>query len=511
MDILVVTAEIAPYSRATSAGETAAALPKALRGLGHKVTVLSPLWASIDPASKHLARRLVKIEVELEGQKRALPLFEGRSSGGVDLAFLAEETLFPRNASATDTGPETAARWGAFARATIELMKRRDALPEVVHCIGWQTAILPVLMREDPALAAIPTVLTVHDLGAHGRYDRAQLATFGVPEKWWRIDGVEFYGKLSPLKAGIQTASRITTPSPTSAREATESAGGLEGALSARGKALAGILEGVDVSVWNAATDPWLEARFDAMDVAGSPTEKGKSAYGKQRCKSAMQKELGLPVRGDVALVSAIGVATAGSGFDVLADVGTKLLRNDVQIVVVTEPGSDPAIVSRFVALAQRWSDRIAVRHDADQGMVHRALGASDLVIVPSPSAGPNAAAPTESMGGARAMHAHRYGALPIARRTGGVADAVVDCDPRLSSGSGFLWDEDSGDAMLAAIQRGIAAFTQPATFRALQHRVMTIDHSWDRSARLYERLYRSARGQGTREEPGSTASEART
>ncbi|UJR83107.1 glycogen synthase [Sandaracinus amylolyticus] len=501
MDILVVTAEIAPYSRATSAGEAAAALPKALRGLGHKVTVLSPLWASIDPASKHLARRLVKIEVEIDGQKRALPLFEGRSSGGVDLAFLAEETLFPRNASATDTGADTAARWGAFTRATIELMKRRDALPDVVHCFGWQTAMLPVLMREDPALAAIPTVLTMHDLASHGRYDRAQLATFGVPDKWWRIDGVEFYGKLSPLKAGIQTASRITTPSPTSAREATESAGGLEGALRARGRALAGILEGVDVSVWNAATDPWLEARFDAMDVAGSPTEKGKGAYGKQRCKSAMQKELGLPVRGDVALVSAIGVAAAGSGFDVLAEIGPRLLRNDVQLVVVTEPGSDPAIVSRFVALAQRWSDRIAVRHDADQGTVHRALGASDLVIVPSPS----------DAGGARAMHAHRYGALPIARRTGGIADAVVDCDARLGSGSGFLWDEEGGEPMLAAIQRGLAAFTQPAAFRALQHRVMTIDHSWDRSARLYERLYRAARGQASREEPGSTASEART
>lgn len=498
MDILVVTAELAPYSRATSAGDAAAALPKALRGLGHKVTVLSPLWASIDPATRQLARRLVKIQVEVEGEKRAFPLFEGRSAGGVDLAFLAEETLFSRSASPDDAEPETAVRWGAFARATIELMKRRESLPDVVHCFGWQTAMLSVLMREDAALAHIPVVLTLHDelsAGAeHGLYPRASLAAFGLSDAWWRIDGVEFYGKVSPLKGGIQTAARITTPSPTSARDATEQAGGLEGALRARSSALTGILEGVDVSVWNAATDPWLESRFDAMDLAGS------AAHGKQRCKSAMQKELGLPLRGDVPLIAAIGVASAESGFEQLAEIGPRLLRNDVQVVIVTEPGSDPAIVSRFVQLASRWSDRLAVRHDADQGQVHRTLGAADLVIVPR----------SGDAGGSRAMHAHRYGAVPIARRTGGIADAVVDCDPRLGSGSGFLWDEPSADAMLAAIQRALAAFTQGAAFRALQHRVMTIDHSWDRSARLYERLYRAARAELARSE-GSTASEART
>jgi starch synthase len=502
MDILVVTAEISPYSRSTSAAETCAALPKALRGLGHKVTVLSPLWASIDPSGRQLARRLVKIEVEVDGQKRSLPLFEGRSAGGVELSFLAEETLFPRNAAPSDAGPETAARWGAFARATIELIKKRESLPDVVHCVGWQTAMLPALMRDHEALASIPTVLTIHDVRAQGLFEKSSLGAFGLDPSWWRIDGVEFYGKLSTLKAGVQTASRLATPSPSYAREITEQAGGLEGALRARASTLVGILDGVDTSVWNSATDPWLEARFDAMDVAGAGT------YGKQRCKSAMQKELGLPTRGDVALVSTIGVIAGGeSGDALLADITPKLVRNDVQLAVIAEPGSDPAVVSRFVQLAARWSDRVAVRHDVDQGTVHRVIGASDLVLVPA-SLDPS---------GARAMQAHRYGALPIARRAGGIADAVVDCDPKLSSGTGFLWEEESGEAMLGALQRALAAFAQGPRFRALQHRVMTIDHSWDRSARLYERLYRSAsgtvlaRGAAPGEDAGSSAPEART
>jgi starch synthase len=482
MDVLVVSAEIAPYSRSTSAAEMTAALPKALRGLGHKVTVLSPLWASIDPATRHLARRLVKIEVDVDGSRRALPLFEGRSAGGVDLQFLADtttegEALFPRNASPADTGPETARRWGAFARAVVELLARRDTLPDVVHVVSWQTAALPVLMREHPRLSSVPTVLTIHDPAEQGLFDRKELATFGIPESWWRIDGVEFYGKLSTLKAGVQTASRITTPSPTHAQGGLGTAGRLEGALKARGKHVVGILEGVDVSVWNAATDPWLESRFDAMDVAGS----GK--FGKQRCRSALQKEMGFATDGALPLIAAIGAVVPGSGFDALSSIAVALLRNELQMVIAAEPGSDPELVARFVDLASRWPDRLAVRADADTGMIHRLLGASDLALVPW----------SADATGARAMQAHRYGSLPIALRAAGVADAVVDCDARLTSGTGFLFDEPTGPAMLAAIQRALAATKQRDALRAVAHRAMMVDHGWERSARLYERVYRAA------------------
>lgn len=489
-----MTPEIAPYSAWTSAAEFSAALPKALRGLGHKVTVVSPLWASIDAAARHLARRLVKLEVEVERSRRTLTLFDGRSAGGVELQFLAEETLFPLGGSAPEEGPATAVRWSAFVRGVVELLLRREVLPDVVHVVGWQTAILPVVLREREALAGLPTVLTIPDVRSQGLYDRSALATFGISERWWRIDGVEFYGKLSTLKAGVQMATRITTPSPTHAREILDDAGGLEGALRARGRALSGILDGVDVSVWNPATDPWLASRFDAMDVAGT------RRYGKNRCKSALQSELGLPTRDEVPLIGAIGALTSGSGFDTLADVTAAVLRNDVQLVIAAEPGSDPTLVDRFVRLASRWPDRLAVRTDADTGLVHRTLGAIDARIVPDP----------HEPGAARAMQAQRYGALPIARRAGGVADAVVDCDAHLVAGTGFLYDEPTGPSMLGAIQRAIAAYGQREAYRAAQYRAMTVDHGWDRSARLYERVYRSACEDGKRG-AGSTASAART
>ena len=497
MDIFVVSAEIAPYSRWTSLGETCAALPKALRGLGHKVTVLSPLWASIDPSARHLARRLTKLEIEVGGEKQALVLFDGKSTGGVELQFLANETLFPRNGSATEDSAATAARWGAFARATLQLLKRRESLPDVVHLVGWQAAALGVLLREDPALSSISTVLTIDDARHQGLYERSALEAFGIPSSWWRLDGVEFYGKLSTLKAGIQTAAAITVSSPSYAREILESAGGLEGALRARGKALTGILDGVDVSVWNSATDPWLESRFDAVDVAG------KGAYGKHRCKTAAQRDLGFRVRDDVALVGCLGTAADGPGLDSLVEIVPALLRNDVQLVVATEPGCDPARVEALLALAARWPDRLAVRADVDAGAHHRLLGASDLWLV----------AGLSDPGGARSMQAHRYGALPVALGQGGTADAVVDCDPKLGSGTGFLFETPTGTSMLNALQRALAAHAQKDAFRALQHRAMGVEHSWDRSARLFERVYRGVRSEvaGRAEADGKAASEART
>jgi starch synthase len=492
MDIALVTPEIAPYSRWTSADEASAALPKALRGLGHKVTVISPLWASIDTAARHLGRRLVKIEVDAAGTRHALALFDGRSTGGVELQFLSEDSLFPRNAASTDVGPDTAVRWGAFARAAIELIARREAPPDVIHLVGWQTAAIAVLASEHPQLSAVPTVLTIHDVRAHGTYERSALSTFGIDERWWRLDGVEFYGKLSPLKGGIQAAARITSPSPTHAREITESAGGLEGALRARGKAVLGILDGVDVSVWNPATDPWLDSRFDAMDVLGT------GHYGKVRCRTALQRDLGLPPKGDVPFVVSIGVASgAGTTFGAIAEIGPQLLRNDVQLALFCEPGSDPELVHRLHQLAARWPDRMAVRVDADVALVHRALGAADLAIV----------AEAHDPGAARAMQAQRYGALPVAARSGGAADAIVDCDAKLASGTGFLYDAPDAASLLGGLQRALAGHALRDAFRNVQHRAMTIDHSWDRSARLYERVYRSARPA----EAGSTASEART
>jgi starch synthase len=483
MDIVFVAPEIAPYSKATPSAESTAALAKALRSLGHKVTVVAPLFPSIDPSARHLGRRLTKIEVDAT----RLALYEGRTSGGVDLLFLGSEEHFGPGVVATDESEAAGARWGLFLRGAIELLRRREARPDVVHAIEWQAAPLALMLREDRELGAIPVVLSVSSMDAVGRFERAALRHYGIAESRFTIDGVEFFGKFSALKAGLVAAARVVTPGPAFLRTFLErgGGGGLEGLLASREGTLAGIVPGVDASLYNPATDPHLATRFDAMDVAGTGT------YGKMRCKAALQQELGLPVSAEVPLALVLGGSGPRSGLDRLADVVPALARNAIQLVVIaTDAGS--TATARIEELAARFADRIAVRVSTgssdDDALAHRALGAADLAI----------ATALDDPRTTLQMEAHRYGTLPIGRRIGLFADTVVDCDAQLRSGDGFSFEEPTADALLAAIQRAIAGFALGAPFRAAQVRAISADHGWERPARLHERVYRQVSAAAT-------------
>jgi len=474
MEILFVTSEVAPFSKATGLAEVCGALPKALRGLGHKVTVLSPLYAHIDPAARSLARRLIKIEVQLGGKKVACELYDGRTPGGVDLLFLGHEELFrrvPHIYGEGDSYALDAQRFALLSLGALELIKKREPRFDLLHAHDWPSALAVFMAKRDPALATLPTVLTVHDLAHQGSFPKGTMEALGLPWDLFNPEGLEFYGLLNLLKGGLLAADRVTTVSPSYAEEIRTAEGGhgLDGVLRARGKDVSGILDGVDVAVWNPATDAALPSRFDPIDLSG-----------KARCKAALQKELSLPVRSDIPLLGAIGKLSTARGFDLLAKALPQVMRNDVQLVLHADGDADPELRDVFAEFATRWPDRIAIL-SGDESATHRVLGGADLLVIPSR---------TEPSGFLQ-RYAHRYGTLPICRRTGGQIDTVVDADAKLESGSGFLYDEASPAALLAAIRRGIAAFTLTAPFEAARRRIMRTDHSWERSARLYESLYR--------------------
>lgn len=485
MDVFFVVPELSPFRAGSFVAETAAAASKAIRQLGHKVTVVAPLWADVDPQARHLARRLQRTEVALGDETIGFALYEGRSAAGVDLAMLGHEGLFPRDVAAGDAAPAASRRWGAFLRGVLALLARRETRPDVVHVFGWQTAPLALLLREDERHAHVPCVLSLDDPHAHGLFDRAALADYGMSARHFGIEGVEFYGRVSALKAGVQLASAVVVPGPSFARAIVEPGGaaarggppgaGLEGALKNRGRALVGIVPGVDASVWNAATDPHLAVRFDAVDL------KKTGPSDKARCKASLQQELGLPVRDDVLLVGCVVSETEGSGLETLAGTLGAIARNDVQVAIAIEGPGGP-IRERIAALAAPFSDRVCVRTNADAELVHRVIGSADALAVPA-SLDPTAVRP---------MQAHRYGTLPIVQRHGLAIDTVVDCDAQLRSGNGFLFDGGGDEHFLGGVQRAIAAYADRAAFRAAQARAIAADHGWERAARLYERLYRS-------------------
>jgi starch synthase len=471
MRLLFVTPEVTPYSGSTPAGDASWALPKALRARGHEVSILSPLYGFIDPAARSLARRLRKVNVDLAAGKRAFEVYDARTPAGIDVLFLGQDELFARCKSLpTGEDPADGVRFGAFCKAAIEILKGDERGFDVVHCHDWQTALVPVLVSMMDL--DIPIVQTVHDVRAQGVFGSDLVTALDLPTRLFAIDGLEFYGKTNLLKGGVLEADRVTTVSPSYAREiAQEGRGaGLDGVFRERARELSGIAGGVDVAVWNPATDAYLESRFDPMDLAG-----------KRRSKAGFQRDLGLPIRDDVALIVALGPLAPSSGLDAIARIAARLLRNDLQLAVIAEGGeSDASLVSVLGEHAQRWADRLVVRADANTSTVHRALAAADAVLVP----------PNQPPGGSTQMRAHRYGALAIGPRSGSVTDTVVDCDAKLSTGDGFLFDPGSDDAVLAAIQRAVAGFSKRSTFEKTRARAMRADHSWERCAYLYERLY---------------------
>jgi starch synthase len=473
MDILFITREIASYGAEGPTADAIAALPKALRGQGHKVTVVTPLWADIDPQARGLARRLMTVDVEVAGKIVACELYDGRTPGGVDLLFISHPELFSNTRTMSGEGdtPATVARRAAvFARAALAAARKHDGTFAAIHGHDWPGAFAIALAKHDEGLANATSVLTIHDPSEQGDFTREDGQILGLDSD--DLTTASAGGRVNVLALGLERADHVTTVSPTFARDLTSAphGAGLEKRFSGLGEKLVGILNGVDASIWNPATDPRVASRFDPMDLAG-----------KARNKTHLQRREGFPVREDVPLLVLLANSTPSAGFDLFAKIAPKVLKNDCQVLVVFEGDAGDSLYRKLVALADRWPDRIQVELSGDGTIAHEALAAADLVLVPS----------LHEPCGFVQMAAHRYGALPVVHRTGGLADTVVDCDAQLETGTGFVFEDATEDDLLAAIRRSFAAFTKVDEIEALKRRVMRLDHSWDRSARLYERLYR--------------------
>jgi starch synthase len=481
MEITFVTTELSPFVKVGGLADVSSALPKAIRTLGHTVTIVMPRFAALEKHGLLLARRLTPLRFALGDRAFEATVLDGRLASQVDLVVIDVPGLFDRPGVYGEHGedyPDNALRFAVLSRATAELVRQRVAAGrpiDVVHCNDWATALLPTYLRalaaEVPALAAVRTVLTIHNVVHQGVFPKDVLPTLGIGWDAFTVDGIEFYGGINLLKQGVMTADAVTTVSPTYAREIQSPEGGarLDGVLSARGEALLGIANGIDYAVWNPATDPALVVRYDAEGFAN-----------KARSKGALQKELGLPLDAEAPLVASVGRMVQQKGVDLVAAVTPKLLRGTDAQLVVAGDGEGSLVVAVEAAVAKSHG-RAAFARAASEALVHRIFAGADLVVVPS----------RYEPCGLVQMYAQRYGALPVAHATGGLVDTIVDCDAQLETGTGFLFEEATTEALLGATERAIAA-RRLARWPALVRRAMRLDRGWERPARRYEQLYRS-------------------
>jgi len=472
VEILFVTTELAPYSARLEAPEiadAAASLPKALRGLGHRVTVVSPLYKSIDPTARSLARRLSVLNLEVLGKNYACQLYDGRTTGGVDLIFIGNAELFGEQAP-DHTGNHALGHTDGDAQlraalllsaAAAQLACTREPKPDILHVRGAGSAAAIALAKQlRPELAC---VLSLSD-GEDPLAVPTSQEEFALPDA---LRSALSAGASTLLHVGALRADAVVAASAASQQLFLDSDFALAATLRDKGPRFSSILNGVDASVWNPLIDSHLSARFDVNNLTG-----------KARCKGSLQYMLGLEVNADMPLITFIGELTPARGGDLVAAFAHDCMRHEVQLCVL---GSDTPAARKLQALAADLPERLTLRIGHDDKERHLALGGSDFLLLPA----------REPRSLDIALAGLRYGALPIVRPVGALSDVVIDTDAKLETGNGFLLEETTAEDLLATVRRALTAYARRTAFDALRKRAMRQDVSWERAARRYEHVFK--------------------
>ncbi|MEM9115845.1 MAG: glycogen synthase [Myxococcota bacterium] len=475
MDILFVTPECVPFAKAGGLGDVAGALPKALVRRGHDARIVLPLYGAVSRAG--LQALPGPLGVPMGPSEGWCAVWEGELPGGVPVYFIEHEELYGAETvyGSFDAGGSEFTRFAFLCRAAFQLSRKLHWTPEIMHLHDWPTAPIASLLQGpemvEPFLYTA-SVFTMHNVAHQPRFPASGLVQLDLGAEVFRPDVYEDFGAINPFKAAVVQADLLTTVSPTYAWEITTPLGGagLHEQIAGRSSDLLGILNGIDVEVWNPARDPFLPAHYDEHDLSGKAT-----------CKTALQSELGLepsdgPVFGMICRI------TIQKGVDLVLHAFDRLVAAGAQIVVLGT--GDPSLEAGLKAAASRHPGRAAVRLAYDEGLAHRIEAGSDFFLMPS----------RFEPCGLNQMYSQRYGTPPIARRVGGLADSI-DAVASDASGTGFLFDAIDGEVFHEVCQQAIRMRREaPHTLQAMQRVGMRKDFSWTRAALGYEEAYERAR-----------------
>ena len=352
-----------------------------------------------------------------------------------DPEYFDREQLYSRGAA---DYPDNAERFAELSRAAIEFAKQ-IWMPDVIHCHDWQSVPAPVLLgtlyKNDPQLRPVPVIFTIHNMGYQGLFPRDTLARLGLPASLFRTEGLEFYGKINCLKGGLLYADYLTTVSRKYAEEiqTPEYGAGLDGVLRQRAESLVGILTGVDYTEWNPSSDKLIAANYTA-----------KQLEGKRACKRDLLAEFGLPAAGiDRPVVGIVSRFVDQKGFDLLAEAADELLEEDLAIVALGT--GVPKYEKMFLALAQRYPARVAVKVAYNNVLAHKIEAGADLFLMPS----------RYEPCGLNQIYSLKYGTVPVVRATGGLDDTIENFDLATGRGTGFKFGEYTAAALLGAVRGG--------------------------------------------------------
>ncbi len=485
LSIMYVASEVVPFAKTGGLADVAGAMPQIVRELGHDIRIMMPKYASVSERifKIHDIKRLTDIPIKVGDETHLGSIkssFITNLKSKVQVYFLHNSEYFDRPGLYTDPKtlkdyPDNDDRFIFFARSVVQTLNRLGWIPDILHINDWQSGLIAAyartIFRDEPQFKKIKIVFTVHNAAYQGIFDKSSFYKTGLPEEFFSPDYLEFNGKLNCLKAGLMFSDAITTVSPTYAKEiqsSPEYGCGLESLFYKLRRKTKAILNGADYSVWNPETDELIAATYSTEDLAP-----------KLENKKELAEYFKLKFDPKTPIIGMVSRLVDQKGLDLLVKALKRILAMKCQLVIL---GTGEEKYHRLLKEAAKANKKqMGLELAFDEKLAHLIEAGSDMFLMPS----------KYEPCGLNQFYSLRYGTLPIVRKTGGLADTVVDLNEQPNSGTGFVFETYDARELVATVKRALAAFKDEKCWQRAMIRAMNKDFSWNKSAAQYIDLYR--------------------
>jgi starch synthase len=485
LKILIVSPEVVPFAKTGGLADVAGALPKALAQLGHEVKVILPKYKMVDENKFKLETVPLELkDMAINSTKQSIGLKKFVLNSLVEYLFLVNDYYYNRpelyrDIETNNDYKDNDERFIFFAKAVLEIFKKLNWQPDIIHCNDWQSGLIPAYLKtlygEDPFFQKTASIFTIHNIAYQGNFPAETFSKLGIDNNlFYPTSPFEFWGKLSFLKAGIFYTDVINTVSETYAQEiqnSNEYGCGMEGILKVRSDNLFGVVNGIDYEEWSPEKDKLLPFHFNQDDLSG-----------KKRNKEELLRQSGFPIlRKDVPLIGIISRLADQKGFDLLAEISEELMSLDLKIVILGT--GDKKYHELFARLQEKYPKKIKINLAFDNKLAHLIEAGADMFLMPS----------RYEPCGLNQLYSLKYGTVPIVRKTGGLADTIQDYNEKSKEGTGFVFENYNSSELLETIKRALKVYKRKKEWENLQVQGMEKDYSWKNSAQRYVELYQKA------------------
>lgn len=480
MKILMASSEMVPFAKTGGLADVVGALPYALEKLDCQIKVILPYYLMVEQAKPNVACHFEAIPIDIGNEKFTGNILSLKLTDKVEVCFVQQHQFYYREGLyGTSEGdfPDNLKRFVFFSKMALKFCELAGFQPDIIHCHDWQTGLIPVYMRTFPQeklfFEKAASIFTIHNVAYQGLFEARDLGLTGLPDSVFTVAGIEYWGKMNLLKAGINFSDYVSTVSPKYSQEIQTPAFGygMEGILQDRAARLRGILNGVDYSVWDPATDPLIKANYSS-----------KKMTGKQACKRDLLNEYNLPkTLAQKPLIGIISRLVTQKGFDLLAQIIDPLMERDLGMVLLGT--GEKKYEELFRDIAQRYPGKIGVCLKYDNTLAHKIEAGSDIFLMPS----------KYEPCGLNQIYSLKYGTIPVVHATGGLADTILLFNQDTGTGNGYKFYHYSSWACLEAIDAALRLFQNKKNWKKIVQNAMQADFSWDRSAVAYKQLFEQA------------------